>query len=520
MTEHDTSASRRVAVRVQRDYQRGRLEAPFRPAEHYPELDRVQTGSGHNSTYAAVRKLLQMWSAGSMGGSDLSVPSLAACIQPGMRVAVKPNLVLHTHPLGDEALRATVVDAAVIRPVLDYIAQALHGDGRITVADSPIRMTDFNAVVRWTGLDRVLDDVQSTWGIDVELVDIRDQTVADAASFAHDLKVRQLPGDPRGGLRIDMGSHSSLEEFGPLISRLRSTAAVGRNEAAEQHAPGRHVYEMSRSVLDADFIVSMPKLKTHKKAGMTCAMKNYVGSVIRKEWLPHHRHGPPSAGGDEFGDEISPRLKFRERAKDLHTQSRLGRWVLTPAKWIYRNTIQGTRFDVLNHPAQIKMIGGGWSGNDTCWRMVHDLYRAVLYAGGDGRLASRPIRRQLAIVDGLVAGEGDGPLMPNPRKAGILLMGMDAAWVDYFATLLMGYSPGSIPLIARALDRTAALPLTLLDRSDIDLRCVPNDVAELLHRDRPEPDAFVPPLGWARHLCDEAMYARAEAMQSSSAFDY
>jgi uncharacterized protein (DUF362 family) len=33
------------------------------------------------------------------------------------------------------------------------------------------------------------------------------------------------------------------------------------------------------SVLRSDFVVSMPKLKTHHWAGMTCSMKNFFGTV-------------------------------------------------------------------------------------------------------------------------------------------------------------------------------------------------------------------------------------------------
>jgi len=113
-----------------------------------------------------------------------------------MRVVVKPNFVLHTHPDGDAAMRATVTDAAVLRVVLDYIALALRGSGTITIAESPIRMTDLRALVRWNGLDVVLDDVSSTWKLPVELIDVRDQVVADAETFHTSLRVRHQTGAP------------------------------------------------------------------------------------------------------------------------------------------------------------------------------------------------------------------------------------------------------------------------------------------------------------------------------------
>lgn len=43
--------------------------------------------------------------------------------------------------------------------------------------------------------------------------------------------------------------------------------------------------------MDADVIVHVPKLKTHEKVGITCALKGVVGS---KECLAHYRAGGPA----------------------------------------------------------------------------------------------------------------------------------------------------------------------------------------------------------------------------------
>src|SRR5437762_3292098 len=169
---------------------------------------------------------------------------------------------------------------------------------------------------------------------------------------------------------------------------------------------------------------------------------------------------------------------------------------------------------------QSPMVNGGWSGNDTCWRMVHDLYRAVLYASANGTLGSDRRRLPLTIMDGLVAGEGDGPLMPDPRNAGILMMGFDAPWLDYFAALLMGYDPLKIPQISCALDPNASLPLTTLRKEEIELCCEPADLTDRLAQGIPASDPFVPPAGWARHLVGEEMFQVAMKRQSKGALDY
>src|SRR5438045_9670723 len=52
--------------------------------------------------------------------------------------------------------------------------------------------------------------------------------------------------------------------------------------------------------MDADVFINLPKLKTHKNVGLTCALKNLVGINANKNWLPHQTEGTPDQGGDQF----------------------------------------------------------------------------------------------------------------------------------------------------------------------------------------------------------------------------
>ena len=60
---------------------------------------------------------------------------------------------------------------------------------------------------------------------------------------------------------------------------------------------GTHEYLISRSAMDADVFINLPKLKTHKKVGVTLSLKNLVGINGDKNYLPHFCIGTPAEGG-------------------------------------------------------------------------------------------------------------------------------------------------------------------------------------------------------------------------------
>jgi hypothetical protein len=215
-------------------------------------------------------------------------------------------------------------------------------------------------------------------------------------------------------------------------------------------------------------VISVPKLKTHKKVGLTANLKNLVGINGNKNWLPHHREGTPADGGDQFPD-CAP-IHYAERA----ALALFRRWF--PHLGAMRHTLAGplklagkrifgdTNLDTVR--------SGNWYGNDTTWRMAIDLNRLLFYADADSVLHDRPVRRFLSVVDGIVAGEGNGPLDPNPRPTGVVLAGSNPVAVDLACARLMGFDYSKIPMLSRAIDR-ASLPL--VDFAYEDIRLHSND---------------------------------------------
>ena len=126
--------------------------------------------------------------------------------------------------------------------------------------------------------------------------------------------------------------------------------------------------EMAFSVelFRSDFIVSLPKLKTHHWAAMTASMKNWFGAV-------------PGA--------------------------------------VY-----------------------GWPKNILHF---HGIDNSILDLNAT-------IRPHLTIVDAVVAMEGDGPIMGQPRQMGFLAMGSDLVAVDATCARAIGLDPTKIPYLAQA----------------------------------------------------------------------
>jgi uncharacterized protein (DUF362 family) len=60
------------------------------------------------------------------------------------------------------------------------------------------------------------------------------------------------------------------------------------------------------------------------------------------------------------------------------------------------------------------------------------------------------LRPALAIVDGIVGMEGDGPIMGNPKKAGVVVIGRNLPAVDATCCRIMGIDPLKIPYLKMA----------------------------------------------------------------------
>ena len=153
-------------------------------------------------------------------------------------------------------------------------------------------------------------------------------------------------------------------------------------------------------------------------------------------------------GGDEFPNS-SLKNNLESYFKNIGLKTVLN--VPGLGAWLYRK-MRNTGKRILGDSETV-IRSGNWSGNDTCWRMALDLNRALLYVNSDGTWRDRfQPKAYLAIVDGIIGGQGNGPLCPDPVRSKVLVSGTNPAEVDALVAKLMGFDPGSIPIVKHAFD--------------------------------------------------------------------
>src|SRR6185369_1605966 len=109
----------------------------------------------------------------------------------------------------------------------------------------------------------------------------------------------KLPGDPRGYRTVDVADRSFFAGWHVPSSRLRFHRSHP-DTPVPHHQGGHHEYSIPGTVLNADVVINVPKMKTHKKTGVTLSLKSVIGLTNEKYWLPHFTAGDPGAGGDEY----------------------------------------------------------------------------------------------------------------------------------------------------------------------------------------------------------------------------
>jgi len=431
-------------ARTGSDY--GDAAPPYGPQAPYPELralygDRLDVGPS-NPAYAGVRAALLGLGldAARFGTPDWN--PFGALVTPGRRIVLKPNFIRHWNPAPGGTLASVITHGAVLRAAADYALLAAGPSGSVEIAEAPQQDCDFGEIRRVAGLDALVRHVAQRCGRTLAVIDLRRECVETRDGII--VARHALPGDPRGYRVVDLGTRSFFTGSGLDPQRFRG-ADYDPGPTTEHHSAGRNAYLLSETVLSADLVVNLPKLKTHKKTGVTLAFKNLVGINGDKNWLPHHSLGSAASGGDEFPES---RLLDRARSRAIE----LARPVL--ARGALRGLFRAfRRIEDRARGGRDFVRSGNWHGNRTTWRMCLDLNRCLYYSDAQGLHleAPGPVRAVLTLLDGIVAGEAEGPLAPRDVPLGVVVAAADPAAVDLVAVRLMGFDEAKLPKLIEAI---------------------------------------------------------------------
>lgn len=355
----DESALTPIYVTHDPDVQSYPATPPFDPDTAYSEYpysaDEVGT---ENGCYRLVRQALRLFSPEGYGTPGWN--PLGTVIRPGDQVLIKPNLV------DDSAWqRGQITHPAFLRPIVDYAVKACGPEGRVVLGDGPWAAGVFDRLVQETGIKAMVEHLVEAHGAPVVLLDLN-------------------KAERQATPLVDLGAASALR----VVERTWLDAHYEPMKPDGDPGVGR--YWIAPAVLEADVVISVPKVKVHCSAGATLSMKNMLGII--PAW-----DGPYEKAA----------LKDCAHASDL-------------------DMAHGNR--------------GKYLDNDTIWRSIADLNRILLYADATGRLQSTRQRGYLTMVDGIVAAE-ESQYKPHPRPLGTVVVGAEPVTCDAVTARVMGFDP-------------------------------------------------------------------------------
>jgi len=162
------------------------------------------------------------------------------------------------------------------------------------------------------------------------------------------------------------GIEEAASNCGAELINFETSGFIEVDVPKAKQFPRLHI---AKAVMDADVIISLPKLKTHELTLYTGAVKNFFGTIPRKD---------------------------RKAAHFLEDRDLFGEAVV-------------------------------------------DIYSFI--------------KPHLAVMDGVIGMEGDGPSAGTPISAGVIMASYDCVSLDVVASELIGFDPLQIPTNKAALSR-------------------------------------------------------------------
>lgn len=388
-------------------------ESLFRPSIAYPEyLFDSDIAIEDNHIYEMIRNnFIRLGFDKEHYGTPNWNP-LRHLIKPGNNVFIKPNLVYDRNMSG-ETILCVNTNPSIIAAIIDYVILALGDsakEGHIVVGDAPMQECDFDKIVDENGL-RDLINFYNSKGYPIKLVDCRCIT-AKVKDGSWVFKDQNTPNHI-----VSLNYNSEFEKLNDQqLKRLRK-GANDTKDLFNHHHRGVHEYSITDYLLNCDVFINVPKPKLHKKAGVTISLKNIVGTCARKEYLPHHMEGDAETGR---GDAYYEKNIFKALVADTRDKVYSAAWNHRDISALFWKKIRGIFIKLEHMNGFDNIYDGMWIGNETIPKMVIDINKIALYADKNGEMSDKPQRKQLIVADMIIAGQGNGPLAPTPKNAGVI----------------------------------------------------------------------------------------------------
>lgn len=409
----------------------------YAPSKKYPEYQWNDISSKSNDVYDMVRSCLYGYGLDKENFGTSKWNPLGDIITKGDTVVIKPNWVEDKNENRSGGMECLVTHASIIRVVIDYVYLALGTTGKIIIGDSAMPDCDFERLMEIGHYNEVWKSCKER-GIVFEVIDFRDDIVKGFAN-----KVEKA--DDEKEIIVDLGASSCFSDTEFNVGKYRNGIVDATKMNQYYHTQGHHRYGINKTVLNADVIINLTKPKTHRKAGYTAALKNYIGVCSKKTSIPHNVMGNEKEGGDTY---YGPRFIFETEQKLRDKQNyyqaagkNMSGIILKCLRipfWLFRKATHKKYFGT-----------GNWYKNDTIWRSILDVNRIMLYADKMGCLKSEPQRKFLSIGDMIISGHKNGPLSPSPIEIGIILCSEDPVAFDKAVVNLMGFDIRKLPVLKR-----------------------------------------------------------------------
>lgn len=427
----------------------------FRPMEMYPEtpFDEI---SEENQVYSMVREGFHLMGLDSKNYGKSTWNPLGKYVKPNDTVLIKPNLVLHKNHFPDGGEECLYTQPSVVAAVVDYVILAQKGKGRIIIGDAPLQECVFEELLRSSGYDYLVEYYRDK-GINIEIKDFRNtKTYMDNDSIHY----QQESAITEGKVIVKMANESAFSDLDDERLQMMRVGNYDPRIMNKHHMGMTHEYAISETVLNADVIINMPKPKTHRYAGITAALKNMIGINVYKEWVPHYTFGTSANHQDTYKHRHLLLDRTNEYLDKKNIANKEEKY--EEAREYSKEYIQS--YEIGRLETGERYWSGAWYGNDTLWRSIIDLNKALFYADSENGYITEGIKRRYLIIgDMIIGGQKDGPLSPTPKETGIIVMAENPCKFDRVISSLMGFDYRLMPSLNN--DETTKRPFNIEDDS-------------------------------------------------------